>query len=179
MPLPALRGAAPVPIVVSARPAKGTQSTWYGSTPVVQDLTPRQASAIKTSRVAEGRGRGEGGVMGGKTADGRGPMRPRPGAARRLQVGEPRHRADPAADRAAELVLTTVAATPPQACGARGAGRSRRWAARRRRSAAHKISRSVSLPSSAGSVPSRLFVASTLPALRGTASVPRGEGPSR
>jgi hypothetical protein len=43
-------------------------------------------------------------------------------------------------------------------------------AARRRRRAAHKSSRSVSLPSSAGSVPSRLFLQNFLP----PRAVPRG-----
>ena len=74
-------------------------------------------------------------------------------AERRLQPRELRHRADPAADRAAERVRATVTAhrrrrvsarrrpVPPMGCGA----------------ATHRASRSVSLPSSDGSVPSRLF----------------------
>ena len=74
----------------------------------------------------------------------------------RLQPVELRHRADPAADRAAELVLVTFAARGADRCATNGplAGARRR---------AHSSSRSVSLPSSAGSVPSRSFPHRCLP----------------
>jgi hypothetical protein len=69
------------------------------------------------------------------------------------------------------LSLFSLQSLHTSAARERGPDRSRRWAAARWRSAAHSSSRSVSLPSSAGSVPSRLFTATFLPAravLRGT-----------
>jgi hypothetical protein len=84
----------------------------------------------------------------------------------RVQPRELRQRAHPAADRAGEAVRAKRAAHPPRAWAAKrrcAAGRAA-WPPRGGR--AHRVTRSVSLPSSGGSVPLSLLPAAFLPRRR-------------